>query len=62
MTKLQDLKRIMYENYNRDELIEYYQKKVIILNEIGASKQVIINHLQKIEQLIKEKEESVKTK
>lgn len=62
MEKLSDLRRIMYENYNNDELIEYYQRKVIMLKNLGASENIISAYLYKIEQLNKQKKESSRQK
>ena len=57
-----DLTRIMHENYNKEELLEYYQRKVIILKEIGASETIISDYLLKIQQLNKQLEERSKQK
>lgn len=62
MNNLKDLTRIMHENYNKEELIEYYQRKVILLKEINANEQIINNYLQKIKQLDNNQNESSKQK
>ena len=36
MSKLEEMKRIMYENYNEEELLEYYKRKVLILKQNNA--------------------------
>lgn len=62
MNNLKDLTRIMHENYNKEELIEYYQRKVILLIEINANEQIINSYLQKIKRLNNNQNESSKQK
>lgn len=51
MSKLEEMKRIMYENYNEEELLEYYKRKVLILKQNNADINQILFYLNKIEDI-----------